>query len=148
MKPGWIITRSLSFVRSRRTLIQRRIGLSSAESNPRCFDWSSVIAIRCVGGRSSVNPRSQPWNMGLDCLQWTGVIYLHHGAAYRAWSNILKVGIIPGYNDNTQRDKKDQEEPRTEAFYSSSTYMKVAQLNAHTFVTPHKFNHRKNEVDI
>eukprot|EP00959_Pyramimonas_sp_CCMP1952_P105614 2208341-Pyramimonas_sp.AAC.1 len=60
----------------------------SAGSNPRCFDWSGVIAIRCVGGHSSVIPRSQPWNMGWESLQWTGVKYLHHGTTSRAWSNI------------------------------------------------------------
>eukprot|EP00959_Pyramimonas_sp_CCMP1952_P061772 1291164-Pyramimonas_sp.AAC.1 len=67
--------------------------------------------------------------MGWESLQWTDVKYLHHGTTYRAGNNILKVGSIPGYKDPSQRDKKHQEEPRTEAFYSSSTYMKGAQPN-------------------
>eukprot|EP00959_Pyramimonas_sp_CCMP1952_P015472 328009-Pyramimonas_sp.AAC.1 len=50
-----------------------------AEGDPSCFDWSSAIAIRCVGGRSSVNTLSRPWKMGWESLQWTDVKYLHHG---------------------------------------------------------------------
>eukprot|EP00959_Pyramimonas_sp_CCMP1952_P314576 6584987-Pyramimonas_sp.AAC.1 len=62
--------------------------------------------------------------MGWESLQWTGVKYLHHGTASRAWKNIMKTGIIPGYVDPTsQRDKPHKPSQRSEAFFSSSTYL-------------------------
>eukprot|EP00959_Pyramimonas_sp_CCMP1952_P340466 7131220-Pyramimonas_sp.AAC.1 len=60
----------------------------------------------------------------------------------------MEMGIIPGYRDPSRRDRKHHEEPRAEAFYSSSTYIRGAQPNPHTFVTPYKFNRYKNEVEI
>eukprot|EP00959_Pyramimonas_sp_CCMP1952_P380390 7969159-Pyramimonas_sp.AAC.1 len=62
--------------------------------------------------------------MGWESLQWTDVKYLHHGATLRAWRSILKSGIIPGCVDpSSQRDKHFRGSPRTEAFFSSSTYV-------------------------
>eukprot|EP00959_Pyramimonas_sp_CCMP1952_P132531 2771388-Pyramimonas_sp.AAC.2 len=77
--------------------------------------------------------------MGWESLQWTDVKYLHHGTTFRAWNNILAKGIIRGHKDNHQRDRKQYEEPRTEAFYSLSNYIKGAQPNPHTRVLPYKF---------
>eukprot|EP00959_Pyramimonas_sp_CCMP1952_P342554 7176713-Pyramimonas_sp.AAC.1 len=71
--------------------------------------------------------------MGWESLQWTDVKYLHHGTAFCAWRNILKTGIIPGCVDpSSQRDKHYKPSPRTEAFYSSSTYIDNVQKNPHT----------------
>eukprot|EP00959_Pyramimonas_sp_CCMP1952_P167538 3501591-Pyramimonas_sp.AAC.1 len=64
--------------------------------------------------------------MGWEGLQWTGVKYLHHGTTFRAWRSILKTGIIPGYVDQSQRDRRQKGSQRLEAFYSSSTYVHIA----------------------
>eukprot|EP00959_Pyramimonas_sp_CCMP1952_P271016 5666115-Pyramimonas_sp.AAC.1 len=85
--------------------------------------------------------------MGWESLQWSDVKYLHHGTTFRAWSNIPAKGIIPGYKDNAQRGRKQYEEPRTEAFYSPSNYIRGAQPNPHTNVPPCKVKHWKKEVE-
>eukprot|EP00959_Pyramimonas_sp_CCMP1952_P420778 8814237-Pyramimonas_sp.AAC.1 len=61
--------------------------------------------------------------MGWESLQWTDVKYLRHGTTLRAWRSILKTGIIPGCVDQSQRDKREKGSQRSEAFYSSSTYV-------------------------
>eukprot|EP00959_Pyramimonas_sp_CCMP1952_P298723 6248003-Pyramimonas_sp.AAC.1 len=62
--------------------------------------------------------------------------------------NILKTGIIPGCVDPSHRDRRQQGSQRSEAFYSSSTYIHTAKPNPHTFVPPYKFNHYKKEVEL
>eukprot|EP00959_Pyramimonas_sp_CCMP1952_P128094 2679020-Pyramimonas_sp.AAC.1 len=87
--------------------------------------------------------------MGWESLQWTDVRDLHHGTASRAWRNILKTGTIPGYIDpSSQRDKHHTPSQRSEAFFSSSTYLDNVQKNPHTSVESYKFNNYKNEVEL
>eukprot|EP00959_Pyramimonas_sp_CCMP1952_P026580 557593-Pyramimonas_sp.AAC.1 len=47
-----------------------------------------------------------------------------------------------------QRDKHFRGSPRTEASFSSSTYVDNVQKNPHTSVQSYKFKHYKNEVEL
>ena len=110
------------------------------QENAHLVNFTSVLAVRMIGGQTAVHPRASPFFMGWRRLSWEDCKYLHHATTEAAWPSIQKWGIIPGGLKSC---------PRAEAFYSASSYVLGMGRNPHTKIPPYKFNNRhKTQIDI